>query len=68
VLFGTADAVDGMVRRILQEWPNSTRPRIVATGGLASVVAPLSTTIEVTDPDLTLRGLRIAAGHLGLEW
>jgi pantothenate kinase type III len=40
----------------------------VATGGLASTVAPLSTTIEVTDPDLTLRGLRIAAGYLGLEW
>jgi hypothetical protein len=32
------------------------------------VIAPLTTTIEVTDPDLTLRGLRIAAGHLGLDW
>jgi len=68
VLFGAADAVDGMVRRIMQEWPGSSRPRVVATGGLAPVVAPLSTSIELTDPDLTLRGLRIAAGHLGLEW
>ena len=68
VLFGAADAVDGMVRRIMAEWPGKTRPRIVATGGLASVVAPLSTSIELTDPDLTLRGLRIAAGHLGLDW
>jgi type III pantothenate kinase len=68
VLFGAADAVDGMVRRIKEEWPGKTRPRVVATGGLASVVAPLSTSIELTDPDLTLRGLRIAAGHLGLEW
>jgi pantothenate kinase type III len=41
---------------------------VVATGGLAPIVAPLSTTIEVIDADLTLRGLRIAAGHLGLEW
>jgi pantothenate kinase type III len=40
----------------------------VATGGLAPVVAPLTSSIEDTDPDLTLRGLRIAAGHLGLEW
>jgi hypothetical protein len=32
------------------------------------VVAPLTSSIEDTDPDLTLRGLRIAAGHLGLEW
>jgi type III pantothenate kinase len=68
VLFGAADAVDGMVRRIVTEWPGKGRPRVVATGGLAPVVAPLSATIELTDPDLTLRGLRIAAGHIGLEW
>jgi type III pantothenate kinase len=68
VLFGAADAVDGMVRRISAEWPTPTKPRVVATGGLASIVAPLTSTIELTDPDLTLRGLRIAAHHLGLEW
>jgi type III pantothenate kinase len=68
VLFGTADAVDGIVRRITAEWPGDKKPRVVATGGLAGVVAPLTATIELTDPDLTLRGLRIAARHLGLEW
>jgi len=68
VLYGAADAVDGMVRRITAEWPGGKKPRVVATGGLATVVAPLTTTIELTDPDLTLRGLRIAAGHLGLAW
>jgi type III pantothenate kinase len=68
VLFGTADAVDGMVRRINAEWPGGKKPRVVATGGLAPIVAPLTKTIELTDPDLTLHGLRIAAGHLGLEW
>ncbi|HEU4682134.1 MAG TPA: type III pantothenate kinase [Gemmatimonadales bacterium] len=68
VLYGAADAVDGMVRRITAEWPGGRKPRVVATGGLAAVVAPLTTTIELTDPDLTLRGLRIAAEHLGLAW
>jgi type III pantothenate kinase len=68
VLFGTADAVDGIVRRIRAEWPAAGSPRVVATGGLAAVVAPLTTTIERTHPDLTLQGLRIAAGHLGLSW
>jgi len=68
VLFGAADAVDGMVRRISAEWPGGKKPRVVATGGLAAIVAPLTSTIEITDPDLTLRGLRIAARHLGLEW
>jgi type III pantothenate kinase len=68
VLFGAADAVDGMVRRIAAEWPGGKKPKVVATGGLAPIVAPLTSTIEITDPDLTLRGLRIAARHLGLEW
>ena len=68
VLFGAAEAVDGIVRRIRAEWPDGRRPRVVATGGLAPVVAPLSSAIEETDPDLTLRGLRIAASHLGLVW
>jgi type III pantothenate kinase len=68
VLFGTADAVDGIVRRIRVEWPAGRSPRVVATGGLAAVVAPLTTSIEHTHPDLTLQGLRIAAGHLGLDW
>jgi type III pantothenate kinase len=68
VLFGTADAVDGIVRRIRSEWPGGASPRVVATGGLAIVVAPLTTSIEETHPDLTLQGLRIAAGYLGLKW
>jgi type III pantothenate kinase len=68
VLYGTVEAVDGLVRRIRAEWPGGHRPGVVATGGLASIVAPLSSTIELTDPDLTLRGLRLAARHLGLEW
>jgi len=68
VLYGAADAVDGLVRRIRAEWPDGRTPKVVATGGLAAAVVPLSSTIERTDPDLTLQGLRIAAGHLGLEW
>lgn len=68
VLFGTADAVDGIVRRIRAEWPGGGVPTVVATGGLAVVVAPLSSTIETVDRDLTLQGLRIAAGHAGLSW
>src|SRR5438270_1884898 len=68
VMWGTADAVDGLVRRIKAEWPSQTRPLTVATGGLASVVAPLCTEIESVHPDLTLVGLRIAARALGLKW
>lgn len=66
VLFGTADAIDGLVRRIRAEWPGSREPHVVATGGLATTVAPLTVTVSTVDPDLTLHGLRIAADALGL--
>src|SRR6266516_6256464 len=68
VLLGAADAVDGLVRRIKAEWPNGNAPQVIATGGLASLVAPLAREIEAVHPDLTLTGLRIAAGALGLKW
>jgi type III pantothenate kinase len=68
VLFGTADAVDGMVVRIRREWPTGATPRVVATGGLARLVAPLCSGIDAVDFELTLHGLRIAARHLGLAW
>jgi len=68
VLFGTADAVDGIVRRIQQEWPTATTPKVVATGGLAGTIVPLCRTIELVDHDLTLHGLQLAAGHLGVKW
>src|SRR5438093_1065936 len=68
VLLGTADAVDGIVRRIKAEWPNGQTPHVIATGGLASLVASLVREIESVHPDLTLTGLRIAATALGLKW
>jgi type III pantothenate kinase len=66
VLFGTADAIDGLVRRMRAEWPTDAVPRVVATGGLAPLIAPLTSTIDTIDLDLTLHGLRIAAEALGL--
>jgi len=68
VLWGTADAIDGLVRRIKAEWPSKQQPLVVATGGLAVLVAPLCKEIESVHADLTLIGLRIAAAALGLKW
>jgi type III pantothenate kinase len=68
VLLGAADAVDGIVRRIREEWPTDSRPGTVATGGLAASIVPLTSTIEHVDPDLTLHGLCIAARHLAVRW
>jgi type III pantothenate kinase len=66
VLFGTADAVDGLVRRIKAEWPGGDAPYVVATGGLAETIAPLCQEIEAVEPNLTLLGLRHAALALGI--
>jgi type III pantothenate kinase len=57
VLFGAAGQVDEIVRRIVEEWGVS--PTVVATGGLAERIAPLTSVIDLVEPDLTLRGLAL---------
>lgn len=55
-LYGSAGLVDGLCRRIQAEIGDCT---VVATGGLSSVIAPLSETIQHHEPWLTLHGLRL---------
>ena len=64
VLFGAADAIDGIVRRIKGSWPRPHVPLVVATGGLAETMATLCTTFDRVEPHLTLQGLQIAHGIL----
>lgn len=64
IVFGTADALDGIVRRIKKEWPRPNVPKVIATGGLAAVIKPYCTEIELVEPDLTLHGLRMAHAML----
>ncbi len=60
VMFGAADAIDGLVRRIKREWPTGRVPKVVATGGFAEVIAPLCEEIDLVETYLTLHGLRMA--------
>jgi type III pantothenate kinase len=60
LVYGFAGQVDGIVGRIRREL--GVDARVVATGGLADLVAPHSETIERIDPFLTLEGLRIVWG------
>jgi type III pantothenate kinase len=62
LLYGYAELVDGMVRRIQKEM--QPLPRVIATGGLAPVIARLSATIEKVEPELTLNGLYLISKNL----
>lgn len=59
VLFGAADSIDGIVRRLKREWPGGRVPYVVATGGLAETLAPHCTELARVEPHLTLVGLRL---------
>jgi len=56
IVYGYVGQVDGIVSRIIEEY--GTSPEVVATGGLAEMIASESRTISVVNPLLTLEGLR----------
>jgi type III pantothenate kinase len=55
--FGYASMVEGLLERIRGELGGTAR--IVATGGLADLLAPEIPSIEAVEPTLTLLGLRL---------
>ena len=57
LVYGFAGQVDGIVARVRTEL--GVDAPAIATGGLADLVAPHSSTIECVDPFLTLEGLRL---------
>ena len=58
LIFGYAGLVDALVRRIIAEL-GGDKPAVIATGGIAPLVASETETIEEVDELLTLTGLRI---------
>jgi type III pantothenate kinase len=60
VMFGAAESIDGLVRRIKRVWPRPEVPTVFATGGFAEVIAPLCTVFDRVEPYLTLQGLQLA--------
>ncbi len=57
VLWGAAGQVDALVRRLAREMKG--KPRVIATGGWARVVAPECETVQAVDEALTLKGMRL---------
>lgn len=58
ILYGYAGLVDGLVARLREEFKPTT-PKVIATGGMAELIAPYAESIEYVNPMLTLEGLRL---------
>jgi type III pantothenate kinase len=67
--FGYVGLIEGLIDRILDELGGPAP--VIATGGLASVLAPETAKIDHVDPDLTLDGIRLVwernAGRTGVR-
>jgi len=63
--FGFLGQIEEIIRRIKAELPKE--PKVIATGGLANVIANESKLIDQIDSDLTLKGLRIIHDRVILD-
>jgi type III pantothenate kinase len=57
ILYGYVGQVEGIVKRMKEQ--SSKEPVVIATGGLAPLIAKESDIIDIVDPFLTLKGLRL---------
>jgi len=64
IVFGHVGLVEGLVARLRKELPGGERARVIAHGGLADLMANVTSSIDVVDPHLILRGLRVAYERL----
>lgn len=61
IVYGYAGLVDGIVGRMRAEMDGVVT--VIATGGLAALIADVTATIQHVEPDLTLEGLRLIYEH-----
>jgi type III pantothenate kinase len=57
ILYGYVGQVEGIVSRMKAQAPPETK--VIATGGLANLIATESDMIDIVDPFLTLKGLQL---------
>jgi len=60
IVYGHVGLVEGLVARLRVELPGGERARVIAHGGLAELIAKVTPSIDVVDPNLILTGLRLA--------
>ncbi len=58
VMFGYSGLVEGLIKRLSTEFTGGP-PLVLATGGIARLIAPLTPAIKHIEPLLTLEGLKL---------
>lgn len=64
IVYGHVGLVEGLVARLRGEIVGGERAKVIAHGGLAEVMAGVTSCIDVVDPNLILSGLRLAYERL----
>ncbi|MFT5698674.1 MAG: type III pantothenate kinase [Desulforhopalus sp.] len=66
VLYGYGAMIDGLTKGIHSEMTTDTDEpfKVVATGGMAGLIAPFARSIDIIEPMLTLQGLEIIYNEL----
>ena len=59
IVYGYVGQVDYIVRKMKAEIGGSEHIRVIATGGMARMIASETSTIDIIDGQLTLKGLRL---------
>jgi type III pantothenate kinase len=62
VIFGFSGLVDSIIERTQHEL--NEKLTVVATGGLSQVIAPLTKSVKIIEPMLTLDGLLLINQHI----
>ncbi len=57
IVYGYVGQVEGIVKRMTEQ--SVKKPSVIATGGLAAMIAQESSVIDIVDPFLTLKGLQL---------
>jgi type III pantothenate kinase len=57
IVYGYVGQVEGVVKRMIDQ--SEQKPKVIATGGLSTLIAAESTIIDIVDPYLTLKGLQL---------
>ncbi len=65
IIYGHVGLVEGLVTRLRAELPGGAHARVIAHGGLAELIARVTTAIDIVDANLILTGLRLVYDRVG---